>query len=195
MFPWASFAATTRSPAVPAIGDAGRPLTAKLAAAIVIPVAVKVASTPAARALVTRTLCVPGRAPMVHRAEARPAASVRTESAERVPPPAATANRTHTPGTSAPSLAFSSTTSGAGSNEPMVALCLSPEMTVIDEGRRLTVTNPVSAGPVRSRATTRAGPRCAPPSTLPTDARGTVARAGSSELHAIGVPGTGRLFS
>src|SRR5207245_2730594 len=101
-----------------------------------------------------------------------------------IPPPATTTNRTHTPGTSTPSLALSSTVSGTGRSVPTGTLWLSPETTAIDEGRRLTVTEAVSAGPFRSRATIRAGPRCAPPSAFPTEVFGTVARAGSSELHA-----------
>jgi hypothetical protein len=81
-------------------------------------VAENVAVTDGSRGVVACTVCVPTIMPSVHVTDARPAESLRTESAEREPPPVATAKRIHSPATPRPSLAVTRAARGVGSTSP-----------------------------------------------------------------------------
>ncbi|UCF41796.1 MAG: hypothetical protein JSW43_05590, partial [Gemmatimonadota bacterium] len=80
---------------------------------------------------------------------------------------------------------------GTGSCVLTVPLWSFPSVTAIALGTGCTTTLAVSLWPVSKVAWMTTPPRVLPPTTLPTASSGTVALAGSSELHATGVPGIG----
>ena len=154
-----------------------------------------VASTNVAVALITRfgtpalltvTFCAPAAQPSVQLNVASPAASVATEATESEPLPAVTAIVSGTADMACPSVAIARTVTEMV--EPPGTDCPWPATAVSEARRGKMRTMPVSAWPESVCATTRAKTRGVRVRPLPALGAVIVARVGSSERKAIGVP-------
>ncbi len=160
-------------------------------ASLAVAVNVVVMTSSGARTTAASTVLVPSSGPSVSVAEARPSGSVKAESGVTVPPPAVASKRTHTPSTPSSSGASTRATSGSGKVDPRTPVCPLPDSACTTEGTGRTSSVTAVVSPVSNSATISTGPRSVPARISPTARLGTVARSGSSDRHAIGVPGMG----